>query len=495
MKETDNSSLANYKAYQKYKDYALKMISKLEKIKATGKGKVPVSDIVTQSSVSSIIVGLGDRFPEFTTKLKNLLKYSFNHSDLVKLHQTGKMNLNNWEDRSLSENAEMSQSDITKIIDYSEKLQSMFDVNDNLEDWVKAKLNHACDYVATVRDYLKFYRDEKEAGTTDDQIDEKWTNTYKKSINCSNAKGFSQKAHCKARRLRQAGKHTQSKPVREIYEAVVRHMLKEFDSSMAMGALKQLNSDAKELEQMLQPNTQLEDWVKAKLNLAGEYLDDVYHHLDHFGPEGRKFDEVKVANDIEEGWKDWLAAGAIGLGAMSGKVDASKIKATDQSAITQSVQKSMGSFMDYIKKVENQGKVGYNAEKKLWFPHKSFEGGSDTIGYGHKLQKGEDFSKGITDAQAESLLKTDLAKAKQQVYKEVGGVKLTPQQEEMFVDFVFNMGTLKKFPKFTEFALKNDLEGMKSQYKRYAGGKELKGRNSEFLKRFLAEYFGFTTYF
>ena len=495
MKEIDNSSLANYKAYQKYKDYALKMISKLEKIKAIGKGKVPVSDIVTQSSVSSIIVGLGDRFPELTTKLKNLLKYSFNHSDLVKLHQTGKMNLNRWEDQSLSENAEMSQSDITKIIDYSEKLQSMFGVNDNLEDWVKAKLNHACDYVATVRDYLKFYHDEKEAGTTDDQIDEKWTNTYKKSINCSNPKGFSQKAHCKARRLRQMGQKTKSKPVREIYEAVVRHMLKEFDSRMAMGALKQLNSDAKELETMLQPNTELEDWVKAKLNLAGEYLDDVYHHIDHFGPQGRKFNEVKVAHDLEEGWKDWVAAGAIGLGAMSGKVDASKMKPTDQAAITQSVQKSVGSFMDYIKKVENQGKVGYNTEKKLWFPHKSFEGGSDTIGYGHKIQNGEDFSKGITDAQAESLLKTDLAKAKQQVYKEIGGVKLTPQQEEMFVDFVFNMGTLKKFPKFTEFALKNDLEGMKSQYKRYAGGKELKGRNTEFLKRFLSEYFGFTTYF
>ena len=491
MKETDNSSLSNYKAYQKYKGYALKMISKLEKIKATGKGKVPVSDIVTQSSVSSILVGLSDRFPELTTKLKNLLKYSFNHSDLVKLHQTGKMDLNSWEDQSLSENAEMSQSDVTKIIDYSEKLQSMFDVNDNLEDWVKAKLNHACDYVATVRDYLKFYHDEKEAGTTDDQIDEKWTNTYKKSINCRKPKGFSRNAHCKARRLRQAGKHTRSKPVREIYEAVVRHMLKEFDSSMAMGALKQLNSDAKELETMLQPNTELEDWVKAKLNLAGEYLDDVYHHLDHFGPQGRKFNEVKVANDIEEGWKDWVAAGAIGLGAMSGKVDASKIKPTDQVAITQSVKKSIGSFTDYIKKVENQGKVGYNTEKKLWFPHKSFEGGSDTIGYGHKIQKGEDFSKGITDAQAESLLNTDLAKAKQQVYKELGGVKLTPQQEEMFVDFVFNMGTLNKFPKFTEFALKNDLEGMKSQYKRYAGGKELKGRNSEFLKRFLAEYFNF----
>ncbi len=514
----------------------------------------------------------------------------------------------------INESAEMAQSDVTKIIDYSEKLQSMFDVNDNLEDWVKAKLNHACDYVATVRDYLKFYRDEKEAGSTDTQIDEKWTMNYKKTINCSKPKGFSQKAHCKARRLRQMGKKTKSKPVREIYEAVVRHMLKEFNSSMAMGVLKQLNNDAKELETMLQPNSELEDWVKAKLNLAGEYLDDVYHHLDHFGPEGRTLDEgydtkkfwftpagkvidaghsheewiknndrslmgatlvdtyenaiakgyvraiydigsgfVTLSNlpnydfsmsklsrtvkqaiedfvvdkeirlvatgkgklikdfqfsfaeqlelaeqilnskNLEEGWKDWVAAGAIGLGAMTGKVDAAKM--STQPAITQSVQKSVGSFIDYIKKVENQGKVGYNTEKKLWFPHKSFEGGSDTIGYGHKIQKGEDYSKGITNAQAEDLLKQDLAKAKQQVYKELGGVKLTPQQEEMFIDFVFNMGTLKKFPKFTEFALKNDLEGMKSQYKRYAGGKELKGRNTEFLKRFLAEYFGFNTYF
>jgi hypothetical protein len=188
-----------------------------------------------------------------------------------------------------AENAEMAQSDITKIIDYSEKLQSMFTVNDNLEDWVKAKLNHACDYVATVRDYLKFYQDEKEAGTQN--IEEKWSNTYKKSINCSNPKGFSQKAHCAARRKRQAGGKTKSKSVKECYKEALQELLKEQNSSMAMGALKQLNSDAKELETMLQPTTQLEDWVKSKLNLAGEYLDDVYHHLDHFGSKGRKLDE------------------------------------------------------------------------------------------------------------------------------------------------------------------------------------------------------------
>lgn len=240
---------------------------------------------------------------------------------------------------TINENAEMAQSDINKIIKYSGELQQMFSVDDNLEDWVKAKLNHACDYVATVRDYLKFYRDEREAGTPEDQIDEKWSMNYKKKINCSNPKGFSQKAHCRARKLRQAGQHTKSKPVREVYREVTSQLLKEFNSSMAMGALKQINNDAKELEGMLQPSSELEDWVKAKLNLAGEYLDDVYHHLDHFGPQGRKFDEVKIAHNLEESWKDWVTAGAIGLSAMTGKVDAAKIKPTDQGAVTQSVQK------------------------------------------------------------------------------------------------------------------------------------------------------------
>jgi hypothetical protein len=42
-----------------------------------------------------------------------------------------------------------------------------------------------------------------------------WTNKYKKSIDCNNPKGFSQKAHCQARKLRQMGKKTKSQPVNE----------------------------------------------------------------------------------------------------------------------------------------------------------------------------------------------------------------------------------------------------------------------------------------
>ncbi len=46
-----------------------------------------------------------------------------------------------------------------------------------------------------------------------DSIDEKWTKKYKKSIDCSNPKGFSQRAHCAGRKKRKSGGITKSKPV------------------------------------------------------------------------------------------------------------------------------------------------------------------------------------------------------------------------------------------------------------------------------------------
>lgn len=46
-------------------------------------------------------------------------------------------------------------------------------------------------------------------------LEEKWTKKYKKSINCSNPRGFSQRAHCAARRKRQAVGQTSSKSVNE----------------------------------------------------------------------------------------------------------------------------------------------------------------------------------------------------------------------------------------------------------------------------------------
>jgi hypothetical protein len=42
------------------------------------------------------------------------------------------------------------------------------------------------------------------------EMREDWSNKYKKSIDCNNPKGFSQKAHCQARKLRSMGKKTES---------------------------------------------------------------------------------------------------------------------------------------------------------------------------------------------------------------------------------------------------------------------------------------------
>ena len=53
----------------------------------------------------------------------------------------------------------------------------------------------------------------------EDELEENWSNEYKRSIDCSNPKGFSQKAHCAARTKRKAGGETKSKsPFKEMYE-------------------------------------------------------------------------------------------------------------------------------------------------------------------------------------------------------------------------------------------------------------------------------------
>jgi hypothetical protein len=41
---------------------------------------------------------------------------------------------------------------------------------------------------------------DKVQGVAEDQLDEKWSNKYKRSINCASPKGFSQRAHCAGRK-------------------------------------------------------------------------------------------------------------------------------------------------------------------------------------------------------------------------------------------------------------------------------------------------------
>lgn len=66
---------------------------------------------------------------------------------------------------------------------------------------------------------MGFEKDDDDSMIWHPYFTEAWSKSYKKSINCSNPKGFSQRAHCAARRKRQAGGKTKSKSVNESWQS------------------------------------------------------------------------------------------------------------------------------------------------------------------------------------------------------------------------------------------------------------------------------------
>ena len=156
-----------------------------------------------------------------------------------------------------------------------------------------------------------------------------------------------------------------------------------------------------------------------------------------------------------------------------------------------------GEFVEYIKSVENGGKVGY--ESGIWQPHPSPEGGTDTIGYGHKLRSDEEWmNAGVSDSAIENLLISDITRSAEGASNVIGDYgsgdfdTLCQRCQEMFTDFVFNLGSngLRKFPKFVTAVIDHDHETVEQEYKRYYRNgsgvlKELEHRNKEFARMFL----------
>ena len=114
-------------------------------------------------------------------------------------------------------------------------------------------------------------------------------------------------------------------------------------------------------------------------------------------------------------------------------------------------------FIAMMKEVENGIKAGYDEETALWTPHESVEGGSDTIGYGHKLKPGEvkngfiiidgekvDYNKGLTDEQVDALLMQDMNKAETALAKNIEGYEDLPDKyQKVLINLAFNIGAGK----------------------------------------------------
>jgi GH24 family phage-related lysozyme (muramidase) len=161
-------------------------------------------------------------------------------------------------------------------------------------------------------------------------------------------------------------------------------------------------------------------------------------------------------------------------------------------AIIQHADVVSADYIDFLKRIENEHKVGYKNGK--WYPHRSAEGGMPTIAWGHKIGTAHELNRmngGISNSEAEALLKKDINTAMEKVNSYIKtlhvNIPLSQPQREMLIDMAFNVGDLGKFPKFTKAVLNRDWKTAERECTRYYGdGKPLKKRNDEFKKR----YFG-----
>lgn len=85
---------------------------------------------------------------------------------------------------------------------------------------------------------------------------------------------------------------------------------------------------------------------------------------------------------------------------------------------------------------EYQATLGYFKNGRFW-PYKDSLGFS-TIGYGHLVIKGEDFSTGLSEEEADKLLSRDLAKTVMQV--QTMGLSLPDDWNDFIIIMTFQLG-------------------------------------------------------
>ena len=129
-----------------------------------------------------------------------------------------------------------------------------------------------------------------------------------------------------------------------------------------------------------------------------------------------------------------------------------------------------------LKTLENSIKLGY--KNNLWYPHKSLEGGLDTIGYGHKItplelsrgllinNKRYDAYQGLPEELIEILLLQDIHRSRVLLETRVSGFpELSDSYQSILICIDFNTGNVsdKRWPKLLKAMREDDLGGIRNE--------------------------------
>jgi lysozyme len=110
--------------------------------------------------------------------------------------------------------------------------------------------------------------------------------------------------------------------------------------------------------------------------------------------------------------------------------------------------------------------------------------GNLTIGYGHLIRPGENFSGGITQAQADALFRQDVARVVNPALDRVT-IDLTQNQIDALGSFIFNVGTGGFLKNILSYLNSGDLEATTSHMLQFITGRDAKTGRRQMLRGLL----------
>jgi lysozyme len=110
--------------------------------------------------------------------------------------------------------------------------------------------------------------------------------------------------------------------------------------------------------------------------------------------------------------------------------------------------------------------------------------GNLTIGYGHLIRPGENFSGGITQAQADALFRQDVARVVNPALDRVT-IDLTQNQIDALGSFIFNVGTGGFLKNILSYLNAGDWEGTTSHMLQFITGRDASSGRRKVLRGLL----------